>query len=410
VTFEVTGGAGSVAPAKVVTDAKGIAAVGSWTLGQDLGNNVLTAHALHLAPVLFTALANAPFFASIVVSGLYHTCAIAQDGDTYCWGLNDRHQVSYDPRGAIQIPQRIPFAHRFVSLATGGFHNCAISDEVPSQAYCWGENGSGQTGTGISERIVTAPAQVPVPGGLTMVVTGLVHSCGLNPAGEAFCWGAGRLGQLGDGAITDHSRPARVSATLRFTSLAAGTNHTCGLTIDGQTYCWGYNDHNQLGVATAATCAGDGSYYPGYNVPSYVPCATTPQLVPTARFVAISAGYGTCGLTAGGEVDCAGFNSGMVPVSQELRFARLAPDGRCGFGVDGVAYCWSTTDGLLNAPVVSETGSTPRSIAHGSEHTCGVLGSDGSVVCLGHNQYGQLGNGTTIASNVPLPVARPANP
>ena len=89
---------------------------------------------------------------------------------------------------------------------------------------------------------------------------------------------------------------------------------------------------------------------------------------------------------------------------------RRAPDGRCGFGVDGVAYCWSTIDGFLNAPVVSQGGTAFRSIATGQGDACGVLANDGSVVCWGRNDVGQLGNGTTIASNVQLPVAGPANP
>ncbi|HXY68814.1 MAG TPA: Ig-like domain-containing protein, partial [Gemmatimonadales bacterium] len=58
VTFAVTGGGGTVAPAgAVTTDASGVAQVTSWTLGTALGTNTLTATAPGLAgsPVTFTA-------------------------------------------------------------------------------------------------------------------------------------------------------------------------------------------------------------------------------------------------------------------------------------------------------------------------------------------------------------------
>ena len=39
----------------------------------------------------------------------------------------------------------------------------------------------------------------------------------------------------------------------------------------------------------------------------------------------------------------------------------------------------------------------------GKQHSCAVL-SDGSIQCWGLNRYGQLGNGTTENSSVPVTV------
>ncbi|HVM44128.1 MAG TPA: hypothetical protein VMT77_11485, partial [Gemmatimonadales bacterium] len=57
VTFAVAGGGGSVTPSAVATDASGVAAVASWTLGATAGANSLTASAAGLAgsPVTFHA-------------------------------------------------------------------------------------------------------------------------------------------------------------------------------------------------------------------------------------------------------------------------------------------------------------------------------------------------------------------
>ena len=65
VTFAVASGGGSVTGAAAVTNAKGIAAVGAWTLGGTAGTNTLTATAAGLAgsPVTFTATGDAGILA-----------------------------------------------------------------------------------------------------------------------------------------------------------------------------------------------------------------------------------------------------------------------------------------------------------------------------------------------------------
>jgi plastocyanin len=61
VTFEVTGGGGSVSEGEQTTGADGVATLGQWTLGALAGSNTLlaTAAALQGSPVSFTAVASA---------------------------------------------------------------------------------------------------------------------------------------------------------------------------------------------------------------------------------------------------------------------------------------------------------------------------------------------------------------
>lgn len=69
VTFTVTSGGGSVSGATVVSDASGIATVGSWMLGAATGENVLSATSGTLGAVTFTANSTAGAAASLAVNG-----------------------------------------------------------------------------------------------------------------------------------------------------------------------------------------------------------------------------------------------------------------------------------------------------------------------------------------------------
>src|SRR5262249_47569515 len=159
-----------------------------------------------------------------------------------------------DPTRFWILPQLVPLGVKAVSLASGYNHTCAISNENPPQAYCWGDNSSGQLGV---TTLGPGPVRVPVSDGLASVATGAAHSCGLTPAGKAYCWGDGTDGQLGNGGIwtctvnsqgptTGCAGVLAVSTDLRFASLATGASHTCGLVGDGHMYCWGLNTSGQL--------------------------------------------------------------------------------------------------------------------------------------------------------------------
>ena len=79
--------------------------------------------------------------------------------------------------------------------------------------------------------------------GVQQLAIGQVHSCMLSRAGEVFCWGAGRGGQIGDGAQRDRSLPTRVPILPEVVEVAAfgGADHTCARNEMGQVWCWGYN-------------------------------------------------------------------------------------------------------------------------------------------------------------------------
>jgi alpha-tubulin suppressor-like RCC1 family protein len=419
VTFAVAGAGGSVTPSKVVTDANGQARATLWTLGDSVGVDTVVVQIPGAAPVYFTDRVSPPFVATSVVTGLQHTCALALGGDVYCWGVNKGGQVKPgDPSPFWIVPQRVPLSVKAVSISSGYSHTCAISNETPPQAYCWGDNTSGQLGVA-DPSVRSGPVKVPVPDGLASVATGAGHSCGLTPAGVAYCWGDGTFGELGNGEILSCyvpqdggpvlgcGGPTPVAGVQRFVALAAGVAQTCGLLSSGQLYCWGLNDAGQLGSGSKSPC----SEYDYYYSSLAVPCALTPQAVSgSTTFISVATGSGTCALTAGNALACLN-TSGAQVAGNSLTLTSLAPDGECGVASNAMAYCWTSGFDVPTAafPQFAPVGGglAVTAITATQMHRCAILKSTGAVACWGSNDVGQLGNGTTGASTTPSPVIGP---
>src|SRR5690606_10393027 len=132
----------------------------------------------------------------------------------------------------------------FASISGGRHHTCGIS--TLGDAYCWGSGSFGQLGNG-SVGEYSTPQEVEGQHTFTVITTGDDHSCGITDTGDAYCWGDGDYGQLGNGAASDHDTPQLVHGGLQFIDIDAGDYHTCGITTDGLAYCWGYGNYGQLG-------------------------------------------------------------------------------------------------------------------------------------------------------------------
>ena len=115
------------------------------------------------------------------------------------------------------------------------------------------------------------------------VTVGVVHSCALTTAGEAYCWGWGEHGQLGNGSTSDADVPAAVRGDHTFSTVSAGGGHTCAITSSGETYCWGLNESGQLGNGTL-----DGSREP---LPAGSPLWEMENVILTPHIAGVSPKY-----------------------------------------------------------------------------------------------------------------------
>lgn len=360
-----------------------------------------------------------------ISAGADHSCGVTKAGDAYCWGENGGrlgNGLTADSSKPVAVAGYLKFA----SVSAGGTHTCGVTTE--GAAYCWGNNGSGQLGNN-TQTNSTVP--VPVSGGLVFmsISAGLFHTCGITTNGAAYCWGSNSDGELGYGTLPSipnplggppmpamiSTVPVPVSGGLTFTSLSAsriyfaGGSYTCGLVTGGVAYCWGSNLMGALGIGDITLGI------------SSVPVPVSGGLT----FISMTTEFGTCGVTPtnstycwGGQID----NTGAIvdiaaptPILNGIEFASLNGKGDhiCGIAINGAAYCWgmnsngqignNTTSYYVYTPTVVSGGIQFTAISVGESHTCG-LSTDGTGYCWGRNFWGELGNGTTIDSSIPVNV------
>ena len=210
------------------------------------------------------------------------------------------------------------------------------------------------------------------------VLAGMSNTCAVASDDKAYCWGNNISGALGNNSTTNFSIPVAVNtegvlAGKIIKSISDSNIHTCAIASDNKAYCWGNNKSGNLGNNS-----------------------TTNSLIPVA--------VNTTGVLAG----------------KTIKQISAGTSHTCAIASDDKAYCWGAgssgqlgngTTSMTKVPVAVNTtgvlaGKTIKQISAGSSHTCAIA-SDDKAYCWGDGYPGQLGNGSTVNSSVPVRVYAP---
>ncbi len=314
---------------------------------------------------------------NLVSNGKTHICG-QLGGAMKCWGQNAYGKLGFGGETPNPTPINVklrPGTSYAKQIAVGLNFTCAILND--QRLYCWGDNTYGTLGNGSNTK-QTTPAPVLPPTGTAFaktIATGSQHACAVFDDNQTYCWGGQGGGRLGNNNSSNAVRrqptlvlfPSTLPQMVSTKTLALSSEHSCAVMTDGSAYCWGNNTSGQLGDGTNQR-----------------------QSVPVK--VDLPQGTTVTQLTAGHDHTCAILS-------------------------DSNAYCWgnNTSDQLgdgtglhSNKPIKVKlpTGRYARAIAAGESHTCAIL-DDYKIYCWGLNNYGQLGDGSTLKRLTPTPVVIP---
>ncbi|MBN8509527.1 MAG: PEP-CTERM sorting domain-containing protein [Burkholderiales bacterium] len=242
-----------------------------------------------------------------------------------------------------------------LSLSLGG-----ASAARADSALAWGHNG-GKLGNGSTTHSNVPVAVTGLSSGVTAVAGGESHSLAIQN-GAAKAWGRGHHGQLGNGSNTDSKVPVDVTGlSSGVTAVAAGYAYSLAIQ-NGAAKAWGLNSDGQLG---------NGSTTWSSNVP----------------------------------VDVTGLSSGVTAI-EAGRFHSLAIQNGAakawGNNVYGQLGNGSTTWSDVPVDVTGLSSGVTSVAAGGYGHSLAI--QNGAAKAWGLNSDGQLGNGSTTWSNVPVDV------
>ena len=195
-------------------------------------------------------------------------------------------------------------------------------------------------------------------------------------------WGLGTAGQLGNSGTASSTVPVAVNASgllagRTVTALSAGVYHTLALCADGTVFAWGFNNYGQLGNSSYANSA-------------------TP--------VAVNAGGALFGRTV---IAVAAGQTHSLALCSDGTVAAWGFNGSGQLGSGSAATSSSVPVAVSTGGVLS--GKIAVAITAGQNHSL-ALCSDSTLAAWGSNSDGQLGNGSTAGSSVPVAVGTAGTP
>ncbi|WP_051318216.1 Ig-like domain-containing protein [Cohnella thermotolerans] len=318
-----------------------------------------------------------------------NSVALKTDGTVWSWGNNGSGQVGDGTTTNRLTPVQVlgsggnGFLNNVIAISSGGLFNLALKSD--GTVWSWGNNSVGQLGVGKSRTSLSLskfPVQVvnsDNTGGLTNVVAisaGSDHALALKADGTVWSWGENVNGQLGTGSAMDSNKPIQVKgvggtgALTNVIGIAAGNGFSLALASDGTVWSWGLNDDGQLGNGTLTK-------------------RSTPVQVLDVS--------GTGGL------------SGVIAISASRYFSvALKSDGTVvswGYNQFGQLGNNSTVTSKRPVQVLGSGGTGALNgvteICAGTFHVI-ALKSDGMIWGWGRNGDGELGNGSTTNSFIPV--------
>lgn len=379
-----------------------------------------------------------------IATGTTHACAVVDTdpamnkGQLFCWGGNAYGELGVGAVGmALNRPTQpvnltnvtsVSTFSNITTTAPAGGHTCAghaLADGT-AKFSCWGRNENGQLGTGnkthsIQPREITLAANAEP----FRVIAGGRHTCAITKERHVQCWGANGQGQVGNNLDTANFltpqvvQGPNVPNPLQAIELALGTIHTCARVMDGLVYCWGDNDRAQVGIGatsdqqlfprklnlTGITQLAAGQDFTCGLLNTALFCwgdNSDQQLGPGAQYFTgptsipnpsgVQSLARTFGATSPGSVPDEFGGHACFVAADKLVCLGLNDRGQLGIG------------STMNTSIPTEVTIDPvEKVSLGMQFSCAIL-KKGPLRCWGRNDLGQLGNGATTDSSVPVPV------
>ena len=346
------------------------------------------------------------------VAGGDHAITVTGDGTVWSWGRNDYGQLGDDTGLNQSHPVRAVGLDSVISVAGSGYFNLAVRSD--GTVWSWGLNGQGQLGNGTTtEQYVPLP--VPGLSNVIAVATSDEHSVALKADGTVWTWGYNENGEIGDGTTTTRLTPTQVPGLTAVTAISAAGENTLALRSDGSVWAWGNNATGALGDGTTTNRLTP-IHVQGLPTVTALAAGGTQSLV----LAADNSVWGW-GSNSGGQLGDGTTTNRLTPVQvQGLSNVRAISTALSSAAVEGDGsvwtWGWGAYGGLGNGiadvqphPLPTAVSGLPliTSISASESGSMLSLATDATMNSWGHNDFGQIGDGTTTDQPAPVLINGP---
>jgi alpha-tubulin suppressor-like RCC1 family protein len=290
------------------------------------------------------------------------------------------------------------------SVDAGANHTLAIRND--GTLWSWGSNNFYKLGYETPSGTNPIPSMVGSDNDWVKISAGEWHSAGIKTNGTLWIWGYNAYGQGGQGtngtanAIID--APTQVGSNNNWQSVSVGTNYTLAIKNDGTLWGMGTNEHGELGIGSSTFS----------NLPI--------QIGTFSNWKQVSANNGySVGIKTDGTLWQWGNNVTNIPTQfgTDIDWDKIADSGTFGIKTNGTLWAWGYNqfgqlgDGTtINRPNPVQIGTDTNwlKISNHYNHTLATR-TNNSLWVWGDNDYGQLGDATLIDKIIPLQIGVETN-
>lgn len=331
-------------------------------------------------------------YATKIVSGLWHYCALINDGTVTCWGDNSEGQLGNGNFNRTFEKQKVTGINNARDIAAGKFSTCVILTD--NSVRCWGSNTYGMLGNGSATRS-SVPVTVTGITDALRLPDSMVHysdssawdrkMCVILQNKTVKCWG-----YLG----ATNSTPVLQPTLTDVDSISLDYYDACTFSATNGMNCWGNNFGGSFNApvniavpnAVRATPSGIGYIALDQSGNIWRNLTTTPTI-----YASISSPKQIAGM-------CIVLNNGTVTCYYN------GQDTYASIGV--VAYPIVAANYNL-VPNISGIESMASTKIFGGDigNSCGILSASGQIACWGNTSTVSVGTGYSISDSSPKLVA-----
>lgn len=310
-----------------------------------------------------------------VAAGTDHCLALTADGKVYSWGLNEYGQLGHNNTKNSNFAKLVlgetggDYLKNIVDIEEGAWGSIALDKN--GNAYVWGKGTNGEIGNSAVENKYL-PTKTPVEKVISVSI-GDGQVAVLTSEAVVWGWGLGTNGELGINSPGNTSYPMKTA--LEVSQISCGGHFTAIQKIDGSVYVTGVGTVGQLGTGNNTTV----NVYTKVNLPSTV--------TQTNKVKYIKAGYANTSLVlTDGTVWTTGFN-----LTGELGNGTQVSSNNF---VQGLFAKEKPAQNVLT--VGRNIGNINGSEIDGYGLNTAIILKNGDIYTTGDNRYSQIGDNTTI--------------